>query len=158
VLVGAIAWSLLSGKSDPDQVVATLPRDPVLDKVVAAKVEVDTADSTTKRVDGLAKLAEVLHEDARSLSKVTPEGTVSRAKEYQSVVCDALVAQARALTEEERRTTLPKYRDMLIKAQQDANTHAADAPEGSRQALKDIAKAAEAGRIELAKLIQGRAL
>jgi hypothetical protein len=158
VLVGAIAWSLLSGKSNPDQVVAALPRDPMLKKVVDAKTEVDTADSTAKRIDGLAKLADVLHEGARSLSKVTPEEMPFLAKDYQLVVCDALVAQARALTEEERRTTLPKYRDMLIKAQQDANTHAADAPEGSRQALKDIAKAAEAGRIELAKLIQGRAL
>jgi hypothetical protein len=156
VLVGAIAWSLLSGKSDPDQVVAALPPDPMLQKVVAAKTEVDTADSTAKRVDGLAKLADVLHEGARSLSKVTPEEMPSLAKNYELVVCDALVAQARALTEEERRTTLPKYRDMLIRAQQDANTHAADAPEGSRQALKDIAKAAETGRIELAKLIQGR--
>jgi len=156
ILVGAISWAILGGKSNDNQVLASAGPDPMLSDVVGAKVRLDTAPDAVGRVDVLATLADTIHEEARTLSKVTPgEEMTSLAKMYDQVVREALVPQARALTGEERRTKLPAYQERLAKAEQEANRLANEAPVGSDQALKDIAESAKAGRIELAKLIQG---
>jgi hypothetical protein len=156
ILVGAISWAILGGKSNDNQAMASAGPDPMLSDVVVAKVKLDTAPDAIGRVDVLATLADTIHEEARTLSKVTPgEEMTSLAKMYDQVVREALVPQARALTGEERRTKLPGYQERLAKAEQEANRLANEAPVGSDQALKDIAETAKAGRIELAKLIQG---
>jgi hypothetical protein len=157
ILVGAIAWAVLSGDGSKDQPMAKAPADPMLEKVVAAKVKLDTAPNNSARIDVLAGLAMNLHEEAGALSKVTPgDEMTSLATMYRQVVQEALVPHARALSEDERKATLPKYREQLEKAEQEANRLAAEAPVGSDRPLKEIAEVAKAGRIELAKLIQGR--
>jgi len=156
ILVGAISWAILGGKSNDNQALASAGPDPMLSDIVSAKVKLDTAPDAVGRVYVLATLADTIHEEARTLSKVTPgEEMTSLAKMYDQVVRDALVPQARALTGEERRTKLPVYAERLAKAEQEANRLSNEAPVGSDQALKDIAESAKAGRIELAKLIQG---
>jgi hypothetical protein len=156
ILVGAISWAILGGKSNDNQAMASAGPDPMLSDVVTAKVKLDTAPDAVGRVDVLATLADTIHEEARTLSKVTPgDEMTSLAKLYDQVVREALVPQARALTGEERRTKLPAFAERLAKAEQEANRLSNEAPVGSDQALKDIAESAKAGRIELAKLIQG---
>jgi hypothetical protein len=156
ILVGAISWAILGGKNKDNQAMASAGPDPMLSDIVSAKVKLDTAPDAVARVDVLATLADTIHDEARTLSKVTPgEEMSSLAKMYDQVVRDALVPQAKALTGEERRTKLPVYAERLAKAEQEANRLSNEAPVGSDQALKDIAESAKAGRIELAKLIQG---
>jgi hypothetical protein len=154
ILVGAISWSIYGGKSKENPVVAAGP-DPMLKEVVAAKVKLDTAPNAAARVDVLAKLADTIHEEARTLSKVTPGNEMtSLAKMYDQVIRDGLVPQARALSGEERRAKLPAYAERFAKAEQEANLRAADAPVGSQQPLYDIAETARTARFELTKLIQ----
>ena len=161
--MGLVAAALLvcvlvfSFKKPPDTILAKAPSDPMLKEVVAAKVDLDRAHSSADRVKVLAKLADTIHEEARTLSKITPDEMSSLATMYKKVVEEALVPQARSLSDDERKSTLPKYADQLGKAEQDANRLAAESPVGSDRALREIAEAARAGRIELAKLIQGRA-
>lgn len=159
VLVGAIVWATLGGKSNDNQLAASPGPDPMLRDVVAAKVKVDTAPNAVARVEALAGLADTLHDEARTLAKVSPgDEMTSLAKMYEQVVRDALVPQARALSDDEKRTKLLAVKEKLEKAEQEANKSAAEAPVGSDRPLKDIAEAAKAGRIELAKLIQGSAI
>jgi hypothetical protein len=157
VLVGALVWAVLSGGPKDSPTVARAS-DPMLKEVVAAKVKLDTAPNAAARVEVLAKLSDTLHDEARALSKLTPGDEMnSLAAMYRQVVEQALLPQARLLSEDERRATLPKYAERLGLAEQEANRLAAEAPIGSDRPLKEIADAARTGRIELARLIQGRA-
>jgi len=157
LLVGTLVLTVLRDKKPTDSALAKAPSDPMLKEVVAAKVELDRAHTGADRVKVLAKLADSIHEEARTLSKVTPDEMNSLAVMYKKVVEEALVPQARSLNDDERKVTLPKYAQRLGEAEQEANRLAAESPVGSDRALREIAEAARAGRIELAKLIQGRA-
>ncbi|MSR52722.1 MAG: hypothetical protein EXS09_05465 [Gemmataceae bacterium] len=154
LLVGALAWSI---KKSPETAMAKAPSDPMLKEVVAAKIDLDRAHTGADRIKVLAKLADTIHEEARTLSKVTPDEMNSLAAMYRKVVEEALIPQARSLNADERKATLPAYVQRLAEAQQLANRLAGESPAASGRALSEIAEVAEAGRIELAKLIQGRA-
>jgi len=160
ILIGAVSWAVFGGKQKENQALASAGPDPMLQDIVAAKVKLDTAPDAAGRVEVLATLADTIHAEARSLSKVTPGPEMtSLARMYEQVVREGLMPQARELTAEERRTKLRAVRQKLEEAEQDANRLIADGvPVGSDQAIKDIAEAAKAGRTELAKLIQGAAL
>jgi hypothetical protein len=160
ILVGAVSWAIFGGKSKENAIVASAGPDPMLKDIVAAKVKLDTAPDAAARVEVFANLADTIHEEARTLAKVTPgEDMNSLAKMYEQIVREGLVPQARAMSEEERRAKLPAVKQKLEEAEQTTNRLLGDGvPVGSDQALKDIAETAKAGRIELAKLIQGSAL
>jgi hypothetical protein len=155
ILVGVLIWtSLKNGKSD-GQTVATAPPDPFLEKVVVAKVKLDTAPNATARLDVLDSLGNDIHAEARTLAMVMPGAEMdSLAAMYQKVVGEAMVAQARTLSFDEKRATLPNFVDSLIKTERDANNLALAAPQGSDQPLKEIAKSAKKGRIALAQMMQ----
>lgn len=155
LLVGALVWTL--GKKTPETAMAKVPADPMLKEVVSAKVDLDRAHTGADRIKVLAKLADTIHEEARTLSKVTPDEMNSLAAMYRKVVEEALIPQARSLNADERKATLPAYVQRLAEAQQLANRLVTESPVASGRALSEIAEVAEAGRIELAKLIQGRA-
>jgi len=155
LLVGALVWTLV--KKTPETAMVKAPSDPMLKEVVAAKVDLDRAHTGAERIKVLARLADSIHEEARTLSKITPDEMNSLAAMYKKVVEEGLIPRARSLSEDERKTTLPKYAQRLGEAEQEANRLAAESPVGSDRALREIAEAARAGRIELAKLIQGRA-
>jgi hypothetical protein len=157
VLVGVLAWVSNRGGKE-EATFAAAPRDPMLEAVVRAKVELDTADTRPKRLDVLDKLAAAIHEEATSLSKVTPGKEMeSLAELYDKVVTQALVDAARHLSAEERKEFLPRYADRLSLAEQHANRLAAEAPKASERPLLDIAKAAGDGKIQLTRMIQGGA-
>ena len=155
ILVGAVSWAIYKSKSKDTTVASNPGPDPMLREVVAAKVKLDTAHSAADRVEVLSTLADTLHDEARALSKVTPgDNMAALARMYEQVVRDGLVPQARAMSAEERRTKLPAFKEKLVKAEQEANRLAAEAPVGSDRPLKEMAETAKSGRIELAKLIQ----
>jgi hypothetical protein len=154
VLVGVLAWL---GRGNKDEgTLAAAPRDPMLEAVVQAKVDLDTADSTEKRLVVLDKLAATIHEEATTLSKVTPGKEMeSLAKLYDQVVTQALVVAARDLLPDERMIVLRPIADRLSLAEQNANRLAAEAPKNSEQPLRDIAKAAGDCKISLTRMFQG---
>jgi hypothetical protein len=154
LLLGVLVWSSLQ-KPD-EQPVAVLPPDPFLDKVVAAKVKLDAAPDAAARLAVLDSMQQAIHEEATALSKVTPGPEMDAlARMYEQVVSDAMVEQARLLSDNEKKAKLPEYRNRLVAAEQEANRLAAEAPPGADRPLKDIARAAEKGRTELARIIQG---
>jgi hypothetical protein len=155
LLLGVLVWSSLQ-KSDGRVTVAALPQDPLLEKVVAAKVKVDSAPDAAGRLAVLDSMQQAIHEEATTLSKVTPGPEMeSLARMYERVVADEMVEQARLLSPDEKKAKLPEYRNRLVLAEQEANRLAAEAPPGADRPLKDIARAAEKGRTELARMIQG---
>ena len=160
LLVGMIAWINLGGKPPDNNAAAQLPPDPLLKKVVAAKVKIDTADSAAERLRYWAELADELRGEASDLARVSsPEEMESLAGLYEQVVSDdALVGQARLLTDDERKAALGKVKDRLVKAEEDAKRLLAEGVSpGSERPLKRIADAAAASNTKLAKLQQGRA-
>jgi hypothetical protein len=155
VLVGVLAWISNRGGKDEANMVAA-PRDPMLEAVVRAKVELDIAESTQERLIVLGKLAATIHDEATSLSKVTVGKEMeSLAKLYDQVVTQALVVAARDLSPDERKVVLRPIADRLSLAEQNANRLAAEAPKNSEQPLRDIAKAAGDGKISLTRMFQG---
>jgi hypothetical protein len=159
LLVVAIGWTVFSGKNpDKNQTVAATP-DPLLEKAVSAKVKLDSASSPAEKVAVLDDLAKGIHSQAESLARVTSGNEMeSLAKMYEQVVADGLVAQARAVPREDREKALAQCRDSLTKTQQDATRLAGEAPAGSVQPLKDIARIAAESRNTIAQLMQqGRA-
>jgi len=158
LLVGTLAWVILGGNSDDGMVVGANPRDPMLEKVVQAKVDLDTAETAPERLKVLDRLATDIHEQATTLSMVTPGTDMeSLAARYEQVVMVGLVETARLLTDDERKALLDQYQDRLGKAQQDATRSAANAPPGSAEHLRHIAEAAAEGRTRLARMRQGGA-
>jgi hypothetical protein len=154
LLLGVLVWSSL--QKPEAQSVAALPPDPFLDKAVAAKVKLDAAPDAVARLAVLDSLQQSIREEATSLSKVTPGSDMeSLARMYEQVVADGMVEQARLLSDDEKKARLPEYQNRLAIAQQEANRLAAEAPVGADRPLKDIARAAEKGRTELARMIQG---
>jgi hypothetical protein len=155
LLVGVLVWASLRGKPD-GPVVAALPPDPFLDKVVTAKVKLDGAPDAAGRLAALDALERTIHAEATTLSKVTPGADMDAlARMYEQVVAEGMVEQARLMSDDEKKARLPAYRNRLAEAEQEANRLAAEAPPGADRPLKGIATAAEKGRIELARMIQG---
>jgi len=155
LLLGVLVWSSLQKPND-GTAVAALPPDPFLDKAVAAKVKLDAAPDAVARLAVLDSLQQSIREEATSLSKVTPGSDMeSLARMYEQVVAEGMVEQARLMTADERKAKLPAYTNRLSAAEQEANRMAAEAPPGADRPLKGIARAAEKGRIELARMIQG---
>jgi hypothetical protein len=150
-----LVWSSLHGKPD-GPTVAALPPDPFLERVVTAKVKLDSAPDAAGRLAALDTLERTIHEEATTLSKVTPGADMEAlARMYAQVVTEGMVEQARLMSDDEKKAKLPSYKNRLVDAEQVANRMAAEAPPGADRPLKEIARAAEKGRIELARLIQG---
>ena len=154
LLVGALVWSSLRKPEQPP--VAALPPDPFLEKVVAAKVRLDNAPDAAERLAVLDSMGQMIHEEATTLSKVTPGSEMeSLARMYERVVADGMVEQARLMSADEQKAKLREYQNRLAKAEQEANRLAAEAPPEGVRPLKDMARAAEKGRTELARMTQG---
>jgi hypothetical protein len=155
LLVGVLVWSSFRGKTDGPTMVAA-PPDPFLEKMVMAKVKLDTAPDRAGRLAVLDGLATDIRSEAKAISMITPGAEMdSLARMYDRVVTDGLVAHARDLPAPERRAKLDKYIQHLAEAEQEANQLAAAAPPGSDRPLREIAKSAEKGRIALSKMMQG---
>jgi hypothetical protein len=154
LLVGTVIWVSIGRKGGDDQTVV-VASDPLLEKVVQAKVGLDTATTTPERLKFLDQLASDIHEQAQALALVTPGEMASLAGMYKDVVEVALVEQARLLGADERRSVLPRYIQKLADTEGLARQKAADAPVGSNGPLQDIARAAGASRTELARLMRG---
>jgi hypothetical protein len=155
LLAGVLVWSSLRGKPD-GPIVAALPPDPFLERVVTAKVRLDSAPDAAGRLAALDVLERTIHEEATTLSKVTPGADMDAlARMYEQVVTGGMVEQARLMSDDEKKAKLPSYKNRLVDAEQVANRMAAEAPPGADRPLKEIARAAEKGRIELARMIQG---
>ena len=151
VCVGALLWTFAGKKPAPEG--AAYAADPMLDRVVAAKVQLDVAKTAPDRMHVLAKLADDVQDQAKSLYLVAPgEEMVSLSKMYADIVGEALVYQAETLTDADRRKILGDYTDRLAKAEQQAERLAAEAPVGSDEPLREIARAARDGKNKLAKL------
>jgi len=159
VLVGALGWVILGGNSGDESGPGPVARDPMLEKVVQAKVDLDTAETAPERLKVLDRLATDIHEQATTLSMVTPGTDMeSLASRYEQVVMVGLVETARLLTDDERKALLDRYQDRLSKAQQDATRSAANAPPGSAEHRRHIAEAAAEGKTRLARMRQGGAI
>jgi hypothetical protein len=159
LLVGTVTWIVLSGKPDDTGTVAHLPPDPMLAKVVAAKVKIDTAESPAARLAAWSDLANDIHDQAKTLAKVTPDDMDSLAGLYEQVVGnDALIGQARLLDEGERKTMLAKLAGQLAETEQEANRMKTEVPPRSERPLQRIADAAKASKEKLNQPQQGRAL
>lgn len=158
LLVGTIAWINLGGKPPDNTTAAQLPPDPFLKDVVAAKVKIDAAETAEQRLRAWSHLAEILHAEAKDLSQLAPGPEMdSLAGLYeQAVGDDALIAQARLLSDVERKAKLDQFVNQLRDAADMANDWAAKAPTGSDHPLKRIANAAAESKAKLAKLQQGR--
>jgi len=160
ILTGVLIWTSLKGGKSDGQTVAAAPADPFLEKVVIAKVKLDTAPDATARLGVLDGLGKDIHAEAKTLAQFAPGADMdSLAAMYDKVVAGAMVEQARelhGLTIAEKQLTLRKFVDSLATAEQDANKLAADAKPGSVQPLKEIAKSAQKGRITLAQMMQQR--
>jgi len=155
LLAGVLVWSSLRGKPD-GPIVAAMPADPFLEKVVAAKVKLDSAPDAAGRLAALDALEQTIHAEATTLSKVTPGADMDAlARMYEQVVADGMVEQARLMAADERKAKLPAYRDRLAEAEQVANRMVRDAPPGAVRPLEGIAEAAKNGRTQLARMIQG---
>jgi hypothetical protein len=151
ILLATVVYFVQQPKNQT--IVAQLPSDPLLEQVVRAKVSVDTAKSTTERLQVLSRLADDLNDQARNLSAVAPGPEMTLlAQLYTQVIHEGLVSQARSLTAEERRTLLAAYADKLARTADEAEKLANEAPVGSDRPLREIAAAAREGRTELAIL------
>ena len=158
LLVGTLSWVIFGGGSNEQQMIAA-ERDPMLEKVVKAKVDLDTAETTPQRLKVLDQLAADIHDQATTLSKVTPGKEMeSLASMYEQVVLVSLVATARSLSEDERKKLLSDYTERLSKAEQAATRAAGEAPPDSVASLRNMAKVASEGKGQLARMLQGRDL
>ena len=154
LLAGVLVWTSLRGGKPDGSTVAAAPPDEFLDKVVMAKVKLDTAPNATARLDVLDTLATDIHVEAKTLAKVTPGAEMeSLARMYQQVVAELELAGGLSL--DEARLVLPRYVTSLANAEKAANLALNDAPPDSVQPLKEIALAAQQGRIKLSKKMQG---
>ncbi|WP_020468921.1 lipase chaperone [Zavarzinella formosa] len=149
--VGVVLWSFV-GKKTPVEMASHTP-DPMLDRVVAAKVQLDVAKTAPDRLKVLAKLADDVQDQARSLYLVAPgDEMASLSKMYNDIVAEGLVFQAEVLGDNEKRQLLGEYTDRLAKTEQQAERLAAEAPVGSDEPLREIARTARNGKNQLAKL------
>jgi len=157
VLVGAVSWAIFGGKSNEEVIVVEV-RDPMLEEVVKAKVDLDRAETNPARLEVLDRLASKLHNHAGELSKLTPGKEMDTlAAMYEKVVMESLVPIARSLSEDEKKSLLDRYQESLNTAETTAYRLASEAPVGSDVPLRNIAKAAGAGKNQLARMKLGGA-
>jgi hypothetical protein len=157
VLVGAVSWAIFGGKPSDEPMVVEA-HDQLLEDVVKAKVDLDRAETNPERLEILDRLAKRLHNQAGELSKVSPDKNMdSLAAMYEKVVTQSLVDIARSLSADEKKALLPVYQENLSNAERNAYRLAGEAPVGSDVPLRNIAKAAEAGKNQLARMKQGGA-
>ena len=150
VVVIVISQGARKNAPGPEMAAAS---DPMLERVVAAKVQLDVAENEIERLKVLARLADDVQDQAKSLYLLNSrEEMASLSKMYDEIVSQGVVLQASRLSKAECRTHLDDYANRLARAEQQAQRMAAEAPGESRPALLDIAHTARDGVRELAKL------
>jgi hypothetical protein len=106
-------------------------------------------------VETLAKLAENLQGESRSLAQVAgPKELQTLAKLYSKVVEEGLVQRARKLPAAERREVLDPILSQLMIAKKDAEEMAQKAPAESAIPFQVIAAAARNSDLQLRKLME----
>lgn len=153
VLAGTIAWLTFDRNPNGGQV-AALPPDPLLDKVVTAKIDLDAAyHDPARKLQVLAKLGDDLHDSAQALALVTPGAEMDSLATLYASVGESMVSEARALRPDKVREALDPCIQGLVKIEQEASKKATEVPVGSTRPLLDIARVARKSRTELAKLL-----
>lgn len=156
VLGGAVLWSLKSGDNGTTQVAAAT-RDPLTEKAVLLNVKLDTTANAAEKMKVLANFADDLHDEAKTLAKLAPGPEMeSLAKMFDRIVRDAMIFQARSLDVAQNKQLLLECVERLGKVEQDANRLSVEAPQGSEQALREIAAAAKEGKEKIAQLTFGK--
>jgi hypothetical protein len=150
IAVGVVVYMQTSRTNRND--VANAPADPLLEKVVLAKCQVDVARTTADRLKAMADLSDVLYEQAKLLSKISPGADMDSIAEMYGQVGDAMVKQANWLNGEERRNLLTTYANRLAKAEDEATRMLSESPVGSANALKEIAGSARRGKETIVQL------
>jgi hypothetical protein len=151
ILVGTVAYLTFDRRPGTTQV-AALPPDPLLDKVVTAKIELDAAASDANRkVRVLARLGEDIHESAQALARVSPGAEMeSHARMFRDVG-ESIVLEGKAADLQKDPAVLKDCIQALVKIEQEADKKATEAPVDSIRPLRDIAKTARESRIVLAQ-------
>lgn len=127
--------------------------DPMLERVVTAKVQLDRSANAPERLKVLAKLADDVQEQSKSLYLLNlKDDMASLSRMYEEIVMQGIIGQAESLDANERRQLLGKYTEMLAQAEQKATRMAAEAPVDSVEALREMASTARLGKNQLAKL------
>jgi hypothetical protein len=159
IACGIFLGNMLSPPGNQKQLVVQL-KNKEKDKTLAANLlELDMqlaqADNTRERVETLAKLAQNLEGESRSLAQVArPKDLHTLAKLYSKVVEEGLVQRARKLPAAERRQVLDPILGQLMVAKKEAEEMAQKAPAERAVPFQVIAAAARNGDLQLRKLME----
>jgi len=124
-------------------------------KLIELDMQLAQSDNTRERVETLAKLAENLQGESRSLAQVAgPKELQTLAKLYSKVVEEGLVQRARKLPAADRREVLDPILSQLMIAKKDAEEMAQKAPAESAVPFQVIAAAARNSDLQLRKLME----
>jgi hypothetical protein len=124
-------------------------------RILDIDLNLAAADTQRRRVETLARLAQTLHGESRSLAAVAgPDEMQSLAKLYGKVVNEGIVARARKLPPAERRQALHPIADQLALADREAEALAKKTRPEAAAPLLQIAAVARAGDQQLRALIE----
>lgn len=124
-------------------------------KLIQLDMQLARSDSPRERVETLAKLAQNLEGESRSLAEVAkPKELQTLAKLYSKVVEEGLVARARKLPIAERQRVLDPILGQLMVAKKEAEQMAQKAAPESALPFQVIAAAARNGDLQLRKLME----
>ena len=141
--------------SNPPVVQANNKEKTLAGKLIELDMQLAQSDNTRERVETLAKLAENLQGESRSLAQVAgPKELQTLAKLYSKVVEEGLVQRARKLPAADRREVLDPILSQLMIAKKDAEEMAQKAPAESAVPFQVIAAAARNSDLQLRKLME----
>jgi hypothetical protein len=124
-------------------------------KLLELDMKLAQTDSPRQRVETLAKLAQNLEGESRSLAQVAaPKDLHSLAKLYSKVVEEGLVQRARKLPAKERRQVLDPILSQLMVAKKEAEEMMQKAPPEKAAPFQVIAVAAGNTNLQLRKLME----
>jgi hypothetical protein len=164
IACGILLTVWLAGSGGPDEPLAKGKPDPadskpvpttLADKLLDVDLRLAQADTPRQRVEDLARLAENLHGETRSLVSVAAPGELNTlAQLYDKVVKEGIIARARRLPPAERRQALRDVRTQLAEQKRQAEELAQKAAPAQATPLLLIAAAARTGDRQLRALME----
>ena len=161
VVVGGIWYA---NKPGPITTAATPEeRHPLVEKLVARDIALARAETPAKRLEALSGMADDLASETRGMARVASAAELKElARQYDKVVKDGLVRQARELSQAplvsapEKRKLLDPLAAKLEADATEAEKLSREAPQDAQPTLKRIADTARQGARELAPAREGK--
>lgn len=152
--VGLASWFGSSSRNASTTEPSALPEDPFLARVVEFNIQLAVADTPTRRMDALTRLADELRQETVQLARIAPGEDLSLlTRLYAQVIQEGILPQLKDMTDAEHRPFLERIAQQFAETERTARALAKEVPPASIEPIHRLERAAGEGAREIRRLL-----